>query len=202
MKKLIKLSLFVLFLLLTAPLFAQQLNYTWGCIQGGTAYSGAGLTYIDTTTSTTTDIYIDLYDYWPGMDINPVVYDSVTVLLASDHFTIGTFYVGFDNQGIESPTTDSVNFTIKVYPGIYTAASRMFAGVDWGTAVTLETIMTINDYFSINDVYIHATKYKTYPPECIKLEIAPAGRVGSDDSTFVNWRFAYPAIYQVNKERK
>jgi hypothetical protein len=223
MKKLI-----VLLMLFAIPLFAQQLNYTWGCIQGGTAYDGAGLAFIDTTNGTTNDIYIDLNDWYPGFDINPLVSNDVltitgssendsagvdsiygsttsTTIISSNLFYIGTFYVAFDNQGVGAPTTDSLKYTIKAYPGVHTAASRMFAGVDWGTAVTLETIATVNDYFSVNNVYVHATKYKHYPPECIKLEIAPTGgakTANCDDSTFVNWRFAYPAIYQVHKERK
>ncbi len=200
MKKLI-----VLFLLLTVPLMAQQLDYSFGYIEGGTAYSGAGLTFIDTTSGTTNNIYYDLNDYWLGNDISPLFSDDSVLNINSDRFIIGTFYCAFDNQGLKAPTTDSLKYTIKVYPGVYTTASKAFAAVDWGTAVTLETLETVNDQFTINNVYVHATKYKHYPPECIKIEIAPTGgakTANCDDSTFVNWQFVYPEIYQIYKERK
>ena len=176
--------------------FSQQLNYTSGrTTPGGALWSNDGITYIDTLTGTTNDIIVDLDDYALGYDINPVATtDSANTgyLLNSNRFVLGTFYCYFDNQGTGSPTTDSVLYTIKVYPGVYTSENKAISGLKYGTAVTLETIRVVNDYLSINNVYVHATKYKHFPPEAIKIEIAPIGDADCDDSTKVNWRMVYP----------
>jgi hypothetical protein len=208
-------KIILLVLILSIPILAQQVNYTWGVKADGSAYDGAGLVYIDTTRNTTNDIYVDISDYYP-FEPNPYMVSytgasSDTVGLDSLYYaefnnssraTFGTFFCSFDNQGTANPTTDSVLFTIKVYPGVYTTASKSLAGVYWGSAVTLETVERINDYFSINNVYVHSTKYKTFPPEVLKFEIAPIGRSGADDSTSVAWRYAYPAIYHVHEVQK
>lgn len=195
-------KIFVLLLALAVPLMAQQVNYTYGVNLAGADYGGAGLVYIDTTTGTTNNIYVDINDfYW--IDVNPLRTNDTTgaVLLNSDRSVFGTFYCNFDNQGAD-PTADSVLFTIKVYPGVYSTASKSLAMAKWGTAVTLETIEAIGDQFTVNNVYLHATKYKHFPPEVLKFEIAPIGRADADDSTAVHWRYAYPALLQVHKERK
>jgi hypothetical protein len=178
--------------------FAQQVNYTWGVkTPSGDAW-GAGLTYIDTTVGTTNNIIVDLKDYFLGFDISPAVTTdsaNTSYLLTSERFYLGTFYCAFDNQGV-APTADSLNYTIKVYPGVYNSDALAIASIHWGAAVTLETINVINDYLSVNNIYVHATKYKHFPPEVFKLEIAPIGYTGCDDSTAVDWRVAYPQVYQ------
>ena len=70
--------------------------------------------------------------------------------------------------------------------------------------MTLETIAVVNDYYSINNVYVHASKYKHWPPEVVKIEIAPTGGAKSDacdDSTHVSWRVAYPQVVKPYEER-
>lgn len=190
-------------LLLASFVFAQQMNYTSGLKKtSGDLWTNEGITYIDTTTGTTNDILIDLQDYLFAGDINPLVNDdSAVVAINSNRFYVGTFYVLFDNQGTASPTTDSLKYTIKAYPGIYTTESKTVAGAKYGTAVTLETVKVHNDYFSINNVYLHATKYKHFPSELIKLELAPVGSKNCDDSTQVNWRFVYPQVIKTSSER-
>jgi len=188
------------FLIMALPLFSQQINYTWGLQADGSYYTGNGITYIDTTTGTTNNIYVDLLDYYP-IDYNPLFSDDSVVIVNSDRMYIGTLYVNFDNKGADA-SNDSILFTIKAYPGIYTSSTKPLVGAAWGSAVTLETIARKGDYFSVNNVYLSSTKYKHLPPPLIKLEIAPIGRAGADDSTAVDWSFAYPAIYKVHEERK
>jgi len=193
----------IFLLTLASFVFAQQMNHTSGFkTSSGDSWGNEGITFIDTTTGTTNDIIIKLNDWYPGFDINPYNDTSGVVLLNSNLFYIGTFYVSFDNQGITAPTTDSLLYTIKAYAGMYNSSDKTIANIKWhGTAVTLETVATVNDYMAINDVYVHATKYKHYPPEVIKLEIAPSGSSGCDDSTAVDWNFTYPQIYQTDRER-
>lgn len=185
----------LLFLAFSA--FGQKMVYDWGYTTGGAKYT-TGVT-LDTTTGTASNIvfYLGEKDIFP-FDINPLaVADSGAgtsaplVSTNSDRFYLGTFYCNFDNQGTASPTTDSILFTIKAYPGVLTQKTNL-TSAKWGTAVTLETIRVKNDYFSINNVYVHASKYKIFPPEVVKLEIAPIGDKDCDDSTFVSWRLVYP----------
>lgn len=205
--------LFILFL--SIGLYAQQINYTWGVkTPSGDDWAGNAITYIDTTTGTTNDFVFDLNDfYW--LDAFPVETNATgdfgsggdsTLAAAlysnSTRFFVGTFYGQFDNQGTGSPTTDSVLFTIKAYPGVYSGASKAISGIKYGTAVTLQTIRVVNDYFSANNVYIHSSLGKSMPPEVIKIEVAPIGTSDADDSTAFSWKFAYPAIYQQQKEHK
>ncbi len=197
----------ILILLLSLLAITQQVNYTWGKKTSGLDWSGAGIALMDTTSGTTNDIVIDLNDFY-FTDPNPLaVADSGAgsaplVSNNSDRLYLGTFYTNFDNVGAASPTTDSVLFTIKAYPGVYSTASKAVSGIKYGVAVTLETIRKAGDYYSANNVYIHATLSKSFPPETIKLEIAPIGVKEADDSTNVHWRFAYPAIHQQQKEHK
>ena len=130
---------------------------------------------------------------------------SITVAQSSNLQYLGTFYVSFDNWGVASPTTDSLGgIEITATPGIYTTVSKSLALADWGDAIELEEVKQIGDYFAINNVYIHATKYKILPPEVLRLGInAPATtRVGCDDSTAVYWDFVYPAVYHVHEAQK
>ena len=223
-----KLILFILILTVAIPVMAQQLNHTWGLKEtSGDAWDGDGITFIDTTTGTTNVFIFDINDFSPGFDINPLVSNDVltitgssgdtvgvdsiygsttsTTNINSDRFYLGTFYAFFNNEGVKAPATDSLKYTVAVYPGVYADNAKSVASIEFGTAVTLETIATAGDYMSINNVYLHATKYKHYPPEVIKIVIAPTGGAKSDacdDSTHVSWDFVYPAIYQIHKERR
>ena len=209
---------YLFILLLAFGLQAQQLNHTQGVqTPSGAAWDGSGLgAYIDTTAGTTNNIIVDLNDFFL-QDIFPTVTnttgdisvsgDSVYAAALYSNSTrlfLGTFYTFFDNVGTKSPTTDTLLYTIKVYPGVYSTASKSISGVKWGTAVTLQTMTAIRgDYLAVNNVYIHASAVKPLPPEVIKLEIAPASKnTAKDDSTLVHWDYVYPAIHQVYKERK
>jgi len=142
-----KVILFVLVFAFVA--MAQQVNYTWGVKStSGDAWDGAGLAYIDTTTGTTNDIVVDLNDFYQAYD------DSL----------LGTFYVFFNNEGTGSPTTDSLKYTIKAYPGLYANDAKSVASIEWGSAVTIETIAEAGDYLAANNIYIHASLGKSYPP--------------------------------------
>ena len=215
MKKII-----LILMILTVAGFMQQLKHTQGTNLGGTEYTAGLGTYIDTTAATTNYFYVDLDDfYW--MDIFPMAttgtvtgfssdtvgLDSIsgatTVAHSSNLFYIGTFYVSFDNQGA-APTADSLGgYSITATPGFYTTASKSLAAADFGTAIELEEVREVNDYFTINNVYLHATKYKLFPPQIVRLGISPpATNSGMDDSTMVYWDFVYPQIYNVHGAQK
>ena len=202
MKKII-----LLIMVMSVTAFSQQIKSAWGYDTWGNARTGAAITYLDTATTTQEDFIFDIGDWYP-FDIGPLVIDydadfgtgadstlDGTVKNNSDRLYIGTFYGAFDCAGTASPTTDSVLYTIAVYPGVYTTASKSISSVDWGTAVTLETVEQAGDYFSINNVYVHASKYKHFPPEVLKISITDINRDGADDSVKFGYRFRYPAIY-------
>jgi len=208
-------QIFFIVLVLSGFVMAQQMNHTWGTNLAGEDYAGGLGTFIDTTAGTTNYIYVDLDDYY-FIDPGPLVIDydmdlgsgedstlDGTVKNNSDRMYLGTFYVSFDNQGA-APTADSLGgYFINVTPGIYTTENRSLALADWGTAVTLETIRVIGDYFAVNNAYIHASKYKLFPPQVIRLGInAPSSNKGMDDSTMVYWDFSYPGIYHVHEVQK
>jgi hypothetical protein len=192
---------FILVLFLAFVAYGQQVNSTWGLKTSGDAWDGAGITYIDTTTGTTNDIVIDIDDYF-FVDANPLFSDDSVIIGSSDRALVGTFYSYWDNQGTASAATDSLLYTIKAYPGIYTTDSKAVSGVKYGSAITLETIAVINDYYTELNVYLDSSIGKAIPPEVLKIELAPSGDSDCDDSTKVNWVFRYPAIYKVHKERK
>ena len=214
-----KLILFVIFLL--TFLGAQQIGSTTGTNLNGDAWDRAGQIPAAKTSSYVAYFDIDDYYWWDanplfsndvltitGSSSDSVGVDSIygsttsTVAINSDRSVFGTLFVAFDNFGTASPTTDSVLYTISATPGVYTTNSRALASVDWGDAITLETVATINDYFSINNVYFHATKYKHFPPEVWKFTLASINRSGWDDSTKVRWTYRYPQVIKTVKERK
>lgn len=196
MKKII-----LLIMVLSVGVFAQQINSKWGYDTWGNSRTGAAISYLDTAATTQEDFIFDIGDWYP-FDVSPLFSDDSVVNINSDRLYIGTFYGGFDTQGTAAPTTDSVLYYIKAYPGIYTTASKSISLVDWGTAITLETIAQAGDYFSINNVYVHASKYKHFPPEVLKIEITDIDRAGADDSVKFAYRFRYPAIYTKDRYNK
>jgi len=206
--------LVILFILIPALVFSQQLDFTSGKKLSGANWSLAGQVYLDTTASTSTDFYVDLSDYYWAGDIRPLVIDydldfgtgadstlDGTVKTNSDRMLIGSLYTYFDTQGIEAPTTDSVKHNITVYPGVYYTDSRSLSAVKWGTAVTLEEVTEAGDYLSIVSVYIKDA-IKAFPPEVLKFSIVPATTkvTALDDSVACYWRFVYPEVYQQQKE--
>ncbi len=206
--------------------FSQQINHTSGTNLAGALYTTGLSTFIDTTAGTTNYFYVDLDDFY-YVDYNPLVVSDVltvtgssandsagvdsiygatvaTVNISSNLQYLGTIYVSFDNQGA-APTADSLGgYVINVTPGVYTNQStKSLATADWGAAITLETVRQINDYFAINNVYVHATKYKLIPPQVLRFGInAPSANSGMDDSTMVYWDYAYPAIYHTHEVQK
>ena len=188
--------IYIFLILMVSFCYSQQYNFTSGVkTPSGAAWGNGGITFIDTTTGTTNNIIVDLADYYP-YDVNPMYDSTSSEVTSSSRMYIGTFYSYWDNQGTGQSATDSLKYTIKVYPGIYTTENKSVAGIKYGSAITLETISRVADYYSINSVYIHATKYKVHPPEVVKIELAPSGSANCDDSTKVNWRYVYPQLIQ------
>ncbi len=207
-------KLLIFLITLTTIGLGQQLNHTWGTNLGGNVVRSIPL--LDTTAATTNYIYVDLNDYYMS-DINPLVIDydmdigsggdstlDGTVKINSDRMYIGTFYVSFDNTGADAAGDSLGGIEITATPGVYTESAKQLSEADWGTPVEMEEVKQVGDYFAINNVYLHATKYKHYPPEVIRLGInAPATtRPGCDDSTAVYWDFVYPAIYHSEEAAK
>ncbi len=202
----------ILFILLFAwCTFGQQINYTLGKkVTSGIPWALADISYLDTLAATTYSFVFDLNDYYLW-DYNPLVEtqlisspkaDSVisveTVAINSNLMYLGTFYGYFDCI----KAADSLMYVISAYPGVYGLDNKSDATINFGSAITLETIRRVDDYLSINNVYIHATKYKVLPPEVIKIVISQTADTDKDDSVKFDWKFAYPALIQTVKERK
>jgi hypothetical protein len=192
------------FVLLPLLLFGQVLNFTSGKNLSGDNWALTGIANIDTTAGTTNNIYIDLGDYYLNDLFPAIVYDTlartagdtvagVYVYANSTYRCIGTFASYWDNWGVKAPTTDSVKFTIKAYPGWYTTANRALASAVFGTATTIRTIAAINHPNYLDNVWV-STNTKALPPELIKIELAPVDKKDADDSLAVFWRFVYPQL--------
>ena len=208
-------ELFIVLFLLPILAFGQQLNFTSGTNLNGTDLNETGFTYLDTTAGTTNNAYFDLGDYYFSTDFYPIVaYDTLArtagdtvsgsyVYGSSNYFYLGTLYTYWDFVGVKAPTTDSLKWTIKAYPGVYTTASRALASVKWGTAVTLRTTAEAGDEPFANNVYV-STVNKALPPEVIKIEFAPVDKKTNDDSLNVYWRLVYPQVvnpYEIQIDR-
>ena len=204
----------ILFLLafLVGFSMAQQIDFDNGYTTSGVQYSGVGINsfinatdgsiyttgsaYLDTTGSTSVNWVFKLDELF-YIDSNPDGAEDV-----SKDAAFGTMYTFFDNVGA-TPTLDSLLLTIKVYPGMYTTASKGISSIKYGDAVTLETVAKAGDYLSVKNVHLGAAFYKSFPPEVFKFEIAPIDTSsGKDDSTNVYVKFSKPTIHQVYKERK
>lgn len=187
------------FVLLPLLVFGQVLNFTSGQKLSGDNWALTGIANIDTSEGVTNNIYIDLGDYYFN-DLFPVAMGDSTeagdILSSSNYRFIGTFVSYWDNWGVKAPTTDSIKFTIKAYPGWYTTANRALASAKFGTAVTIRTIAAIADPNYLDNVYVSTTA-KALPPELIKIELCPTGgakTAACDDSVAVFWRFVYPQL--------
>lgn len=202
-----KIVLFIMLLCLVVN--AQQINYSLGLkTTSGDAWKLADITYLDT--ATTYDFIFDLndhylYDYNPlfvtevltSPDLDSVISTS-TVQVSSNLMYIGTFYANFDVV----KAADSIIYKLDVFPGVFGTDNRAAAGIVWGDTLELETIRTIGDYFDIQNIYVHSTKYKHLPPEVIRIRLRDLVDSDQDDSIAFDWKFAYPAIIQTVKERK
>ena len=200
-------ELFIVLFLLPILAFGQQLNFTSGTNLNGTDLNETGFTYLDTTAGTTNNAYFDLGDYYLGSDFFPVSMGDSTeagdIYGSSNYFYLGTLYTYWDFVGAKAPTTDSLKWTVKAYPGVYTTASRALASVKWGGAVTLRTIAEAGDEPFANNVYV-STVAKALPPEVIKIEFAPVDKKTNDDSLNVYWRLVYPQVvnpYEIQIDR-
>ena len=195
MKKLILILLFILPLVL----FGQQINHTWGYETDGTAYTETGSVNVDSAASVTT--IFDMQDYF-YLDYNPLVpNDSAVYALNSDRLNYGTFWYKFDLEN----ATDSVMYTIKVYPGFMdyhpNDESRItVANIDYSTTATT-LVDTTSDTWTTNDiqwtavnVYISDAEGKILPPEFLKVVI-DFQRL-SCDSVDVYKDFVYSAVYE------
>jgi hypothetical protein len=102
--------------------FAQQFNFTWGVDAVGTPLTGS-FTSIDSTGATSYSVYLDLNDYYPGFDVNPAVYDSVTAIANSDRNVLFTLYYFIDADA----ATDSTNIDVDIASGVYTSTALTMA---------------------------------------------------------------------------
>lgn len=197
-----KIILFLMVLCVGAS--AQQLNYTFGYDAVGNALTGS-FTAVDTTGATDYTIIIKLDDYYP-YDYNPAQYDSVTGLNGSADHTIGSIWFYWDVFA----ATDSCSFDVDAYAGVYGDANRTVAGVKWdATAVEVHNQTgTKGDVCDVARVYVEASAGKVLPPEIIKLVFDMDSIGNTDDavngvgSNAFYYRFVYPAIYQIHKERR
>ena len=174
-------------LLLVIPLSAQQVDFTHGTDEYGTAYTGAGFGYLDSTGTLTKDMYIDLDNFYviPGKD-------NITDTLA-----IGTVYYYFDAKN----STDSVLLTIKAYPMFSGAENDPLVSANAGTAVTLKTLSAVvGDQNGGVNAFVDVTNTPGFPPRWVKIEVDAA--TNCNDSITVYLDYAMPAIHEVFKERK
>ena len=194
MKNIIILLLFLLFLI-TTP-FAQQYNYTSGYNASGVELTGS-FTSLDSTGATSYTMVFPLDDIYP-FDFNQAVYDSVTALGGSANSNYGTWWYHIDTDA----ATDSINFDIDVYTGVYGTESQMIAGIKWDAAVTKVTDL-VDDGDLTGGILIYTETGKLHPPHVIKIVIDVDPTVAEVSAGLdVYYEFVYPAIYQVAKERK
>ena len=180
-------KLLFIILLFVIPLSAQQIDFTHGTNVYGTAYTGAGYGYLDSTGTLTKDMYISFDDYY--------VFGGRDAL--TDTLSLGALSYFFDAKN----STDSVLLTIKAYPMYSAAVNDPLVSAKAGTAVTLKTLSgVIGDQNGVLDVYVDVTNRPTYPPRWVKIEIDAAS--SCNDSITVYLDFAMPAIHEVFKERK
>ena len=196
--------LFLLFF--TTSLFAQQLNYVVGFNTSGVALTGS-FTNLDSTGGTSYTMVFTLDDYYP-YDYNPFfLIDSSANSIAgggasaqgnADKTSLGTWWYFIDVDDV----TDSINFDIDVYTGVYGTESQMIAGVKWDPTPT-NCADIVDDGDQCGGVLIYVETGKLLPPHVIKIviDIDPTGKEVSAGID-VYYEFVHPAIYQVAKERK
>ena len=183
-----RIILFLMILIL--PLFAQQTNHTWGYTTAGAAYTQGGS--IDVDSAATTNIVLDLQDYY-FMDFFPVaIYDSNVVVLNSTRLFYGTFWLYVEVE----TATDTTSINVNAYPGFTTyhpndetrinTTNLTFGST--ASAVLNESAYTADDrqWFPIN-VYMNYTAGKFLPPEFIKLAIT--FDTASNDSLDIYWDY-------------
>ena len=179
------------------PLFAQQLNWTFGHSTAGAQLTGVFANY-DTTGGTDYTVVVLLDDYYP-FDVNPLFSDDSVIIGSSDRIVIGTLWYQFDLPA----ATDSCSFDIDVYPGVYGDENRTVAGIKWGTALE-----NVNDASNKDDVtgganiYVLTSGGKHLPPHAIKIVFDLDTTANRGNGADLYYEFVYPAIYHSAKERK
>jgi len=176
--------------------FAQQLNFTWGVDAVGTPLTGS-FTSLDSTGATAYNVYVDLNDYYPGFDVNPAVYDSVTALGSSDQNVLFTLYYFIDADA----AGDSTDIDIDASSGVYSSTALTMAATKFdGTAVKQADVSTTGDTFGHVNVYTESGKL--YPPEVVKInfDVDPtAAEVSAGLDIY--YRIVYPQIYESAREK-
>jgi hypothetical protein len=176
--------------------FAQQFNFTWGVDAVGTPLTGS-FTSIDSTGATSYSVYLDLNDYYPGFDVNPAVYDSVTAIANSDRNVLFTLYYFIDADA----ATDSTNIDVDIASGVYTSTALTMAASSYdGTAVNNADIVGAGDLFGHVNAYTEAGKL--WPPEVVKIvfDVDPAAKEVSAGLD-IYYRIVYPQIYESAREK-
>lgn len=195
-----KVILFVL--VLTVSLFSQQLNYTFGVDAQGDALTGS-FTNLDSTGTTSYDIYLDLNDYY-YVDPNPLVHDTQdsdstnAYLASSDKAVLVTVYYYFDVDA----ATDSLVGDWDASSGVYLTSNLTMAATKFdATPVKQADVSGADDIFGHINVYTESGKL--FPPEVLKItfDVDPAAAEVSA-GVDLYYRVVYPQIYKVHEERK
>ena len=207
-------QILIFILILSAFVFGQQINRTWGYTTAGIAYTQTGSVNADSTTEVS--IVFDLQD-WYSIDWNPPVYTTTfdigvsgdstlaqTVVGNSDALMLGTLWLRQDAKN----ATDSLAVLVEAFPGnmIYhpggtsriTAANINFST----TAITIQdsTNLAKGDVqWTPYNIYLHASS-RILPPEFVKVTFEQ--KTTADDSVDYFWDFAYPAVYQSQQEQR
>lgn len=188
--------IFLILFFLTTSLFAQQLDWGVGYNTSGVALTGS-FTSLDSTGATSYSMVFKLENYYP-FDYNPLFSDDSVIIGNSDKTSIGVwwYYIDVDDA------TDSINFDIDVYTGVYGTESQMIAGVKWDPTPT-NCADIVDDGDQCGGVLIYTETGKLLPPHVIKIVIdvdPTAAEVSAGIDVY--YEFVHPAIYQVAKERK
>lgn len=176
----------ILFLLiLTLPLFAQQMNYTFGQKTTGVSWNETG----KAITSGATDvvqIVIDFEDFAPGV-------------LTDDQYGVIWFHIDANSA------TDSTNYSISFFNGAFIYDDGDNDRVETG-AIEFSSDSTIIAASSsqADDVTWTAAEItvsgQIVPPEFGLIEIE--WEEGTDDSLTVQWTVGYPAVYQREQQHR
>jgi len=183
-------------IMLSTFVFGQQLNYTFGESSVGVPLT-VKFTSLDSTGATSYSVFLDLNDYYPGFDVNPAVYDSVTALASSDKAVLFTLYYFVDAD----VAGDSTDIDVDVASGVYSSTALTMAATNFdGTAVKNADILGTGDIFGHANVYTEAGKL--YPPEVVRVvfDVDPtASEVSAGLDIY--YRIVYPQIYQEHREK-
>lgn len=185
----------VFILLLTSFVFSQQLNYTWGLDAVGEPLTGV-FSSIDSTGTTSYNVYVDFNDYYP-YDVNPLFSDDSVVIGSSNLTAWATLFYFIDAD----EATDSTNIDIDLSSGLYTSTALTVASSSYdGTPVKLGDILEVGDIFGHVNLYTESGKL--FPPEICKItfDVDPAAAEVSAGLD-IYYRIVYPQIYENAREK-